>query len=243
MTKGPGPAALTLVIDDGLMPEKVGWVLGNPHNIEICGCAHDDSSAHRDLARDQRRIDEGADPKCHVDTFCDRVDVSVFKNQIDLESGIFSEERGQPRYYLKPRERHRRRNPQSARERRCGAARGQFCFLSFFDRSFGAFVEVSARLGWGQAMRRPQQQPHAQPLLKLRDRLGNGGLTDAELFCCAGERSGIDNAYERFHRSEPIHRLFPFGMNDITTARLPPGTTNEPRSSIPRVSPTGATCP
>jgi hypothetical protein len=73
------------------------------------------------------------------------------------------------------------------------------------DRPFGAFVEVSARLGWGQAVRRPQQQPHVKPLLELRDRLGDGGLTDAKLFCRAGERSGIDNPDKSFHRSEPIH--------------------------------------
>ena len=50
----PRPAALTLVIDDGLMPEKIAWVLGNPHSIEICGAAADDPSAYRDLARNQR---------------------------------------------------------------------------------------------------------------------------------------------------------------------------------------------
>jgi peroxiredoxin len=129
----------------------------------------------------------------------------IFKNQIDLESRMFDEKRGQSGYYLKPRERHRRRNTQSAHERCGGAARGEFCFLGFFNRSPGAFVEISARLGWRQAVRRPQQQPHAEPVLELCDRLGNGRLTDAKLFCRAGERSGIDNPDKSFHRSEPIH--------------------------------------
>ena len=73
------------------MPEKVGRVPGNAHDIEICGCADDDSSAYRDLARDQRRIGERAHPKRCVKTGCYRVDASVFKNQIDLESRIFGE--------------------------------------------------------------------------------------------------------------------------------------------------------
>ena len=46
-----------------------------------------------------------------------------------------------------------------------------FCFLGFFDRPFGPFVEASARLGWCQAVRRPQQQTHAKPALKVCDRL------------------------------------------------------------------------
>src|ERR1700730_10961149 len=148
---------------------------------------------------------KGPHPKRHVKPGSYRADASVFKNQIDLESRIFGKERGQPRYYLKPRERHRRRNPQSARERRCGAARGEFCFLGLFDRPLGAFIEVPARLGWCQAVRRPQQQTYAKPVLKLCDRLGDGGLTDAKLFCRARERSGIDDADKSFHRSEPIH--------------------------------------
>src|SRR5205823_11118737 len=33
---GPGLAALRLIINDGLMPKKVGRVPGNAHDIEIC---------------------------------------------------------------------------------------------------------------------------------------------------------------------------------------------------------------
>ena len=101
------------------------------------------------------QVCERAHPKRHVNTGCYQVDTSGLQDQIDLDSRILGEERRQPRNYLKPRERHRRRNPQSARERRCGAARGEFCFLGFFDRPFGAVVQISARLGWCQAVRRP----------------------------------------------------------------------------------------
>jgi hypothetical protein len=58
-------------------------------------------------------------------------------------------------------------------------------------------------------VRRPQQQPHAKPALKLCDRLGHGRLTDAKLFCRARERSGIDHPDESFHRSEPIYHYSP----------------------------------
>jgi len=95
---------------------------------------------------------------------------------------------------LKPREGHRRRNPQSARERRCGTARGEFCFLGFFDRPFGAFVEVSTRLGWRQGVRRPQQQPHTEPIFELRNRLGDRRLADPKLLRSPGKRAGLDYA-------------------------------------------------
>jgi hypothetical protein len=34
-------------------------------------------------------------------------------------------------------------------------------------------------------------------------------LADAKLYCRAGERSGIDNADEDLHRSEPIYHYSP----------------------------------
>jgi len=54
-------------------------------------------------------------------------------------------------------------------------------------------------------MRRTQQQTHAEPIFELRDSLGNGGLTEPQLFGRAGERPGIGDADKRFHRSEAIH--------------------------------------
>jgi hypothetical protein len=54
-------------------------------------------------------------------------------------------------------------------------------------------------------VRRPQQQPHAKPVLKLRNRFGDGGLADTQLLCRAGERGGVDDPNKCFHRAKTIH--------------------------------------
>ena len=94
---------------------------------------------------------------------------------------------------------------QAARQGCGGATRCEFGFVGFFDGAFGAFIEVPARFGWHQAARRTQQQPRPEPVLELCDRLGNGGLTEAQLLGRAGERAGIDDANKCFHRGEAVH--------------------------------------
>ena len=54
-------------------------------------------------------------------------------------------------------------------------------------------------------MCRSQQQPNTEPVLKLRDRFGDGGLSDTKLLSRTGERAGIDNADECLHRSQAVH--------------------------------------
>ena len=78
-------------------------------------------------------------------------------------------------------------------------------FVYFLDGLFSAFIEAATRFSRGQAVRRAQQQPHGKPVFELRDRLGNGGLADAQLLRRTGERAGIDDADERFHRGEAVH--------------------------------------
>jgi hypothetical protein len=58
-------------------------------------------------------------------------------------------------------------------------------------------------------VRRTQQQTHAEPIFELRDRLGNGRLTEAQLLGRTGERAGIDDADKCFHRGEAVHRYSP----------------------------------
>ena len=53
-------------------------------------------------------------------------------------------------------------------------------------------------------MRRTQQQTHAETIFELRDRLGNGGLAEAQLLGRTGELAGID-ADKCFHRGEAVH--------------------------------------
>jgi hypothetical protein len=50
---------------------------------------------------------------------------------------------------------------------------------------------------------------------------------------CAGERASIDDADKGFHRGKAVHRLFPLGMDDITTTRVAQVAGNE----------RGITCP
>jgi hypothetical protein len=52
---------------------------------------------------------------------------------------------------------------------------------------------------------RAQQQSHAKPILKLRDRFRDGGLADMQLLCCAGERAGLDDPDKDCHRGPAIH--------------------------------------
>ena len=82
------------------------------------------------------------------------------------------------------------------------ASSASFCLL---DRALGALVKVLACLGRGEPTRRPEQQADAEALFKLSDGLGDGGLSNAELFRGAGERAGFDDADEYLHRSQPIH--------------------------------------
>jgi len=74
-----------------------------------------------------------------------------------------------------------------------------------FHRSTGAFVEIPARFGWREAARGTHQQTHPEPLFQLCDRLGNGGLTDAQVPRSRGERPGLHDANEGFHYCQAIH--------------------------------------
>ncbi len=108
-----------------------------------------------------------------------------------------------------PREGEGTAEAQAARQCCGGAARRELRFVGFLDGPFGAFIEVPARFSWRQAVRRTQQQARAEPVFELRDRLGNGGLTEAQLLGRTGERAGIDDPDKCFHRGEAVHRYSP----------------------------------
>jgi hypothetical protein len=112
----------------------------------------------------------------------------------------------QTRHHAKAGEGHGRADAQVPRQG-CGrAARGKFRLLGFLDRPFGALVEISARLGWRQTVRRTQKQTHAEAILELGNRLRDGSeLAQAKLLGRAGERFGLDDANKGFHRGQPIH--------------------------------------
>ena len=142
-----------------------------------------------------------AEAQCYIHARFDRVDVAVIKNDIDVERGMLGQENGKTGYNVQAREGHRRGDAQSSLQGRGIAPRGGFRLLGLLDRPFGAFIEVSACFRQREAMCRSQQQPHAEPVLELRDRLGDGGLPDTKLLGRAGERAGIDDADECLHRS------------------------------------------
>jgi hypothetical protein len=58
-------------------------------------------------------------------------------------------------------------------------------------------------------VRRTQQQPHAEPVFELHDRLGNGGLTEPQLLGRTGERAGINDTHKCFHRNQAVHGYSP----------------------------------
>jgi hypothetical protein len=75
----------------------------------------------------------------------------------------------------------------------------------FFDGPFRALIKVAPRFGWCQAVSRSQQQSGAEPVLEVRDRLGNGRLADAELLRRLGKRAGFDHADGCLHRGKTVH--------------------------------------
>src|SRR5262249_3114421 len=84
------------------------------------------------------------------------------------------------RHDVQPGKRDGRADAQTPRQA-CGrAARSEFGFVGFLDGPSGALVEIPSRLGRLEPMGRTEQQAHPEPLLELRDRLGNCGLAARE---------------------------------------------------------------
>jgi hypothetical protein len=130
---------------------------------------------------------QGCPGAVYVDACFDRVDVAVIEDDLDVERGMLRQEDCETGYDVQARERHRRGDPQPSLQG-CGIApRGGFRLLDLLDRPSGALIEVAACFGRCEAMCRSQQQPHAKPVLKLCDRLGDGGLPKTKLLGRARE--------------------------------------------------------
>src|SRR5262249_4555563 len=91
----------------------------------------------------------------------------------DVEDRVLRQERGKPRHDVKPRKGHRRADAQTSRQGCARTARGDFRFIGFLDRAFCAVIKIAPRLGRAQSVGRAQQQTNPEPLLELRDGLGN----------------------------------------------------------------------
>jgi hypothetical protein len=154
LTKGPALAALGLVINDCLVPEKVGRVAGSAHDVEICGCANDDSSAHAIL----RAISAASakEPIQSATSMPSAIESTLrsSRTRSTSRSGCLAKNAGSrgticSRANVTGEE--IRSRPVSAA---AGAARGEFRFLGLLDRPFGAFVRSSGlpRLASGRAL-------------------------------------------------------------------------------------------
>jgi hypothetical protein len=162
-------------------------------------------SAFSDFAGGRGGIVQAAHEQGHVHASCNKVDIAVLENDVDVERRVFPEKDREARHHDEAREGERTADAQAAGQCRARTSCREFRFIGFFDGPSGAVIKAVTGLGRRQAVRGTQQQSHAKPILELRDRFGDGGLADAELLCCARKRAGVDNPHKRFHRGESIH--------------------------------------
>src|SRR5581483_1690820 len=103
-----------------------------------------------------------------------------------------------------------RADAQATLQRAAGTARGDLGLAGFLDRAPRTIQITEPRFGRRQSARRARQQLDAEIVLELGDGFGNRWLPDAKLARRAGERAGLDDANEGFHRSQAIHPYSPW---------------------------------
>ena len=123
--------------------------------------------------RDEARISQGTDAYRHVDAFLERVDEAVAQNQLDAQLRVARHELGHRVAEVEDAERHWRVDLEDAARLVVQPRDLNFRFLDIGQDRHAALVIGEARLGGRYAPRRAIEQPRAQELLQLHDRLAN----------------------------------------------------------------------
>jgi hypothetical protein len=135
-------SAIALFVEDGLMREQVGGSLWHTPCLEKGGRADHAPLALSDFAGDRRRISEPAYEERNVYAGCNKVDVTVVENDIDIERWMFGEEGRKSRHDVQAGESERAVDPQAAGQSGSRPSGREFRFVGFLDGSPGAFVKA-----------------------------------------------------------------------------------------------------
>src|SRR5258708_1752009 len=115
------------------------------------------------------------------------------------------QKKGQAWNYVQLSERHTGAYTQATCESGMRTARSKLRLFHFFDRPAGVHIEVLSSFSRRHGTSGSHQQTYAQPLLELRNALRDGRLTNVQVPCGCGERSGLQHADECGHRCETVH--------------------------------------
>ena len=100
-----------------------------------------------------------------------------------------------------------RADPQPSLEAAPGSARGKLGLGRLLECAPGALEIAEACFRGCEPARRARQQLHAEILLQLRHRFGDGRLSYPKLPGRSGEGARFDNPNEGLHRSQTIHPI------------------------------------
>ena len=151
-------AAAVARVDEALGAKQIGRRRGNAVTAEVRRRGDHAAARLGNAARGHVGIGELAHAQGDVDAFLDEVDIPVVEHQFEFEVRMVVEKRRQTRHDMQPRETHRRRDPQFAREAGRRAARGNHGFVGFLHRAFRALVEAGAGFGRREGARGAKQE-------------------------------------------------------------------------------------
>lgn len=93
-------------------------------------------------------------------------------------------------------------------------------FVGLLDRPSRTLIEVHPGRSRRQATGRVQQEANAQPFLKLRERFGNRGLTDALKGAPQSKGAGVDYLNEGRRRAQYSSGRYSFHLLSLGNIQL-----------------------
>ena len=95
-----------MFINDSLVRDEFTWSLRHAVCFEISARPDHERSALSDLARRESRVGKIAEAQCHIYPRFYGVNVTVIKNNVDVERGMLGQENRQTGYDVQSREGH-----------------------------------------------------------------------------------------------------------------------------------------